>query len=706
MKRILSSIAALSWLAAAAMADTPQGPPFTQAQANAGRQAYRQHCADCHGARLEGMHLSPSLIGERFDQMWRGKSADVLAFHIRRMPPEAAAKPQMPTEKDFTDILAYILLSNKFEPGETALPAEMAALTKIKIPRPQGAEFDPYAPVEPSPDQVELVKNLPPVTHEMLKNPSPDDWLRFGRTFDGQNFSPLDKINKETVANLAPAWRAPLREGQSMATPIVHAGVMYVHTFPDTVLALDATNGKVLWRYQYEAGRSSSKMGVGLYGDKVFVPTSNLHLIALNAKTGELIWDHEIKTEARTGGLGGYQLRTAPVVIGDKVLQGITASFMPMGGFLLAVDIETGKEAWRFNSIARPGTPGGESWNDVPLEKRSGGSVWHQPAYDPELDLIYYGIAPTYDTGPLLKSVNKPGITSDALYTNCTVALKPDTGELVWHYQHMANDQWDLDWVFERQIVDMEFGGQKRKVVMNVGKMAILEAVDAKTGEYLFSVDPGTQNVITAIDPKTGAKTINPSKLPDPSRETVVCPSAVGARSWPPTSFSPQANYLYIPITEFCMLMGPKGMRLLTSGVGISDAEHPDAADGTMARLQAIDVANQKLAWAHNQVAPFTTGVLATGGGLVFAGDMEPSLKVFDDISGQLLWQSKLDDTPSSGIITYRVGEVQYVAVVVGISNLHVGGLQGAYAKAVAEHAEHLKNSSPNGGAAIWVFAL
>ena len=189
----------------------------------------------------------------------------------------------------------------------------------------------------------------------------------------------------------------------------------------------------------------------------------------------------------------------------------------------------------------------------MPLERRSGGSVWHQGTYDPELDLIFFGIAPTYDTGPLLRPVDKEGVSSAALYTNSTIALRPDTGELVWHYQHVENDQWDLDWVFERQLVDVEFKGATQRAVMNVGKMAILEAVEAETGRYMFSVDAGLQNVITAIDPESGAKTIDAQKWPNPERPTDVCPSAFGARSWPPTSYSPKTKLLYVPLTESCM---------------------------------------------------------------------------------------------------------------------------------------------------------
>ena len=682
-------------------------PSFLEAQAAAGLTAYTENCADCHGEKLEGLDISPALAGARFDQAWRGKSAGTLSFHLRRMPPESVAEPGSLSDETYTDILAYILASNGFSPSDTSLPADMAALGKLIIPRLDGVQYDPDAPVVASSEQTERLENLPAVTDEMLRNPSPNDWLLWGHTYDGQNFSPLEQINKESVGDLAPAWRTTLREGASMPTPLVHAGIMFLQTFPDTVLAMDATNGNVLWRYQYEpkSGRSSQKMGLGLHGDKVLVPTSDLHVLALNAKTGTLIWDHAIATEAEGPRRGGYQLRSAPFVVGDKVIQGVTSSFVPKGGFILAVDLDSGEEVWRFNTIARPGEPLGNTWNGLPLEKRSGGSVWHQGTYDPELNLIYFGVAPTYDTGPLLHPVDKEGITSEAMYTNCTVALDVDTGKLVWHYQHMANDQWDLDWVFERQIVSVPINGALRKVVMNVGKMAILEALDAATGEYLFSVDTGTQNVITAIDPKTGAKTIDPQKIPDPSRPCLISPHAYGARSWPATSYSPETRLLYVPITELSMLLGKTGIPLLSSGVRISSAEHPDSRDGMLGRLQAIDVANQKLAWTTDQVTPLSTSLLATGGGLLFSGDLDPSLKAFDVASGELLWQAKLDDAPSSSLVTYRVDDRQYIAVVVGMKNFHIDGLAQTY-REFGEKSDEPNKDAPKGGAAIWAFSL
>jgi alcohol dehydrogenase (cytochrome c) len=433
------------------------------------------------------------------------------------------------------------------------------------------------------------------------------------------------------------------------------------------------------------------------------VPTSDLRVLALNAKTGELVWNHEIastQASARTR----YQIRSAPLVVGNRVIQGVTASFSPGGGFIVGLDIDSGKEIWRFHTIARPDEPGGNSWNGLPLEGRSGGSVWHQGTYDPALNLVYFGVAPTYDTLPLLNPSSAAGVTADALYTNCTIALNPETGKLVWHYQHVQNDQWDLDWVFERQLVEMTVDGRRRKVVMNAGKMAILDALDAATGEYLFSIDAKTQNVITSIDPKTGAKRINLEKWPDPKRPTDICPAISGARSWPPTSYSPETTLLYLPLTEWCHRFGGEGFKLLTSGVGMVPAAHPDAAsDGMMGRLQAVDVAGRTLAWVHHQRAPFSASVLATAGGVLFAGDLDPSLKAFDAATGKQLWQAALDDLPSSSIITYSVGTTQYIAVVVGLRNNHINDLSGNY----NTFRKNRGDAAPTlrGGAAIWVFA-
>ena len=688
--------------------DGESGPRlFTESQASAGKAVYSKQCAVCHGEDLAGIHLSPSLIGNRFDRNWRGKSLGVLGFHLRRMPMKPIGEPGSLSDEDYTSVLAYLLAANGFSSGDDPLPSDASELAKLKLPGIKGINDDPDAPVAHSPRQQQLLSTLPPVTDAMLANPPAADWLYWGRTRNGHNYSPLDQINHDSVGRMQLAWRAPLRWGNSMPTPLVHHGVMYLQTFPDTVLAIDATNGEVLWRYQYKPVKtvSSQKMGLGLHGNKILVPTSDLHVQALDARTGEVIWDHRIQPETPDRVRVNYNLRSAPLIVGNKVIQGVTASMAPRGGFILALDVESGEELWRFNTIARPGTPGGNTWNGLELDARSGGSVWHQGTYDPELNLIYYGVAPTYDTGPLLRPVDQEGISNDALFTNCTIAINPDNGELVWHYQHMPNDQWDLDWAFERQIGTVNFNGESRKVVFNIGKMAVLEALDAATGEYLFSVDSGIQNVITDIDPETGKKTIDSGKVPDPSRDCLVCPNAIGARSWPPSSYHAESKLVYVPLSKWCMTMGRQGFRLLTSGVGISSAPHPKTSDDTLGRIQAINVEDRSLAWSIDQGPAPSTSIVATAGGLLFAGDIEPSLKAYDQATGKVLWSGAVDDLPTSSVVTYMAGDKQYVSIVVGHTNFHIRGLKGAYDELRSKSGQR-PAPLPNGGAAIWTFTL
>ena len=679
---------------------------FTKQQAAEGRSAYRKNCATCHGAKLEGVDIAPTLVGDRFDYSWRGKSADIISFHIRRMPPEGTQGAGTLSDETYTNILAYILNSNGFEPGPEALPADHASLGMIAIPELEGADYDPLVPVQRTEAQDTLLNNLPALTNATLQNPSPKDWLHWGRTYDGHSFSPLKQITKENVKDLKPAWRAPLRFGSSMPMPLVYKGVMFLHTFPDTVIAMDASNGEVLWRHQHEvSGPSSKKMGLAFHEDKIFVSTSDLHMIALSLKTGALIWDTPIHLDSPEKTAGRIQTRSAPLVAGNVVIQGTIGFRTPGGAFIAAFDIETGEEKWRFNTVAWPGQPGGNTWNDLPIEERNGGSVWQQGTYDPETNLVYFGIAPTYDTAPLLVPTTHEGHTNEAMYTNCTVALNPDTGALVWYYQHVQNDQWDMDWAFERQIVELPArDGGTVKAVMNVGKNVMLDALDATTGEFLFSVDSGLQNVITSVDPVTGKKTIDPSKMPNPETSSVVAPTPFGARSWPQTSYSPATRYVYVPITESNMTISAtgKGGWLLTTGIDFGPAPQPYLEDGFMGRIQAIDVTTRQLAWNQDLLTPASTGILSTAGGLVFSGDIDPSLKAFDDATGEVLWEVPLDDAPSSSLITYQVEETQYLAVVVGMTNNHIRDITSHYRR--WSKTEGVPGDQ--GGASIWVFAL
>ncbi len=551
----------------------------------------------------------------------------------------------------------------------------------------------------------ELLQSLSAVSTSMLENPPEQDWLLWRRTYDSQGFSPLAQINRDNVERLAQAWRVDLSSGPNMATPLVHDGVMFLADTEDIVLALDARSGAELWRYQHESGAGpNAKIGIALHANKVLIPTLDLHVVALDNKSGAVIWDHEII--ATSTGPIPYSLRGSPLVANGVVIQGVTATMTPEGGFIVGIDLDSGEEIWRFHTVARPDEPGGNTWNNLSLAERSGGSVWVPGSYEPDLDLVYFGTAPTYDTAPLLESLGLPGVSNDALYTNATIALRPNSGELVWYYQHMANDQWDLDWVYERQILDLEVAGVDRRVIVTAGKMALYDALDAASGEYLFSIDVGLQNIISGVDPDTGEKTLHPNAIPSSEQAHLLCPFSNGGRNWQAAAMNQESKMLYLPLAEICMMAGPTTDQggLLSTGVALNPAPLPDNG-GKFGRLQAINLETQEVAWSFRENVPPTSAVLATGGGLVFGGALDQSFKAFDQDNGEVLWETDLGDIAASFPISYSVEGTQYIAVVVGQPSIHTNLWLGVVSAFLGAEGTALRSLSRT-GPAIVVYAL
>ena len=406
----------------------------------------------------------------------------------------------------------------------------------------------------------------------MLAAPSPSDWLTWRRTFDYQGFSPLKQITKANVNDLRMAFTWTLPNGANEATPLIHDGVMFVYGFGDKVQAIDATNGDLLWQYSRQLPNEvqpTVKRNISIYGDKIYMATSDMHMVALGEKTGKVVWDSPIVDVKE-----GFRLTGGPLTAKGKVMIG-TVGRVPGKNYIVAFDAQSGKEAWRFNTIAQPGEPGGNSWNGLPVEKRNGASAWIAGSYDPALNLTFWGVAQTYDTGPLRNLVKQPGVTNDGLYTDSTLAINPDTGKLVWYFQHQPNDQWDLDWVFERVITKLPVNGQMKSVVLTSGKQAIYDALEADTGKYVFSIDLGLQNIVTSIDPKTGAKTINLKLVPGDGEAKMVCPHAGGAKNWLPESYNAETKIMYVPLVESCMDLipvGPGGRGSLSTGRALGAA--------------------------------------------------------------------------------------------------------------------------------------
>lgn len=551
-----------------------------------------------------------------------------------------------------------------------------------------------------------LLQALTPVTDAMLRDPPAADWLMWRRTWDAYGFSPLDQINKDNVADLNEAWRVPLGPGSSTPTPLVHDGVLFLLNANDTLMAMDASSGKLLWSYQHpltEGADPSSKFGIALHGNKVIMPTNDMRVLALDSKTGDIIWNHAV-ADVRTG-RRGHSLRATPIVANGMVIQGVNATMVPEGGFIIGLDVETGEEAWRFYTIPRPGEPGDMTWNGLELAQRSGGSVWMPPSYDADLDLVYFGTAPTYDTAPLLNPAVGHKGNNDALYTNSTLALHPRTGELAWHFQHVANDQWDLDWTYERQPVYLPVNGQMRKVVITAGKMALYDVLDAASGEYLYSMDLGLQNVVKSIDPVTGVKTMHPNATPSADISQLVCPFAAGGRNWQVSSINPDSKILFLPITQMCMNGGPTGQGgILSTGASLDPTPVP-GSEGEFGRLQAVDLASRELLWDFREMAPPTTAIVATAGGVIFGGTLDHQFKALDAGTGEILWQTSTGDIPASFPITYMANGKQHVALVIGQPTIHAGTFMGAVT-AMTGGADGPMGQLQNSGAALVVYAL
>jgi alcohol dehydrogenase (cytochrome c) len=557
---------------------------------------------------------------------------------------------------------------------------------------------------------VDPTKDMRPVSDEMLRNPDPGDWLMWRRTYDGFGFSPLDQITKDNVKDLQVAWTWSLTSGATESTPIVHDGILYIWNYADKVQALNAATGDLIWEYRRDlpqtiidqAGNNMAKRNMAIYQDKLVVATSDAHLVALDAKTGEVAWDHETADWRK-----GWRYTAGPFIVGGMVLQGMTGcgNAEPGGCFITAHDFTTGAEKWRVWTIAHPEDPNFNTWNGVPLESRFGASAWVAGSFDPEQNLVFYGIGQPYPwiaemrgTLPLKKT--PPGLTNTALYSDSTLAINPGTGEVKWYHQYLQNDTWDLDYVYERMLIDLPFNGATRKMVVTTGKLGIIEALDRTTGEWLWAKQTVPQNVVASIDPKTGAKTINQAAIPHIGQTTVNCPADPGGRGWPATAYNPNTQTLFLPLNEFCSNTTPTpldpGQAYTGGGRAIFARTLVPGSDGNVGRIDAIKLTDRSTTWSFRERAPSTGAVLPTAGGVVFAGAWDRNFRAWDDATGKVLWQIRTNNAINGFPVSYSVNGKQYVAVSVGNGS--------SQAKSLATLTPEL--TVPDGGSVLWVFAL
>ena len=644
-----------------------QGAPA--APALPGAAAYQQNCAACHGASLTDGEFAPALKGNAFLARWNGASVDKLDQYIRTsMPPSQAGKLD---EATYSAVLGFILASNNIATGGGPVVSGSPDLASLSLPKPAAADasfggvggVSKIEKMPPWPMPADPFTHWKPVTEAELDNPAQEDWPAWRRSHLGRGWSPLKQITTANVSKLGVAWTQALPAGEAMTEPLERDGVLYVMGAGDAVFAFDAADGHMLWRYQRTLPKGvnpSGKKTIALYGDKLFAATSDMHVIALDARSGRPVWD--VPVTDRTG----FHMVGGPLAAAGVIMQGVTGQ-APGGALIAAFDAETGRKLWSFNTVAQPGEPGGDTWNGLPADKRSGASVWTSGSYDPETGLALWGTAQTYDTGPMRD--HKPGMNNDGLYTDSTLAFEPRTGKLVWYFQHMKNDQFDLDWVFDRVLGTLEVNGSKQRVVITGGKEGLFDALNAKTGKYLKTVDMGFQNVVTKIDPVTGDKTQNPDLIPDRTKTRYACPHGGGGRNWSPTAWNEATGTLFVNARDVCADIVPtEGRGFLSTGINENYAPPPNS-DGRFGMIQALDMKTGKTIWKAKQRAPWTMGILATSGGLLFSGSVDRQFTAYDQASGEVLWKTMLAGIPNASAITYSVGGKQYVAMITGYGN-------------------------------------
>ena len=677
----------LASAAAGAYAQNPgafAGQSYNADGADRGQVAFAQNCGRCHGGNLAGGEFGPDLIGAMFAGHWQGQSGGALMTYIQtRMPPGGAGT--LPSDT-YADLAAFIMKANGASPGAAA------ALTPAPATQGQGGGARPTRtgmetralPKDAEAQRVEAARKakldaIKPVTDAMLAEPPASDWLMWRRTYGVSGFSKLRQIDKTNVAQLKPAWSWNIPVSQNETTPLVHDGVLFVSS-AGTIQALDGATGDLLWRYvrpilssNLNGGQQHRNKGLAIWGDKLIADTVDKHVVALDVHTGKVVWDHELAGPDAPTDPENVKPQTfgVPIVADGKVVVGVSLAIdTPSGNFIVALDANTGKEVWRFKTVAQPGQPGGDSWNGAPPSERYGGGVWTGGSYDAKRKLVFFGTGNTYDAGTLLLPQKAKGESNDALYTDTTLALDVETGKLAWYYQHVQRDVWDMDWVFEQSLATLPVDGKPRDVVVTAGKLAIFDVMDRATGQYLFSKDVGLQNLITAIDPKTGKKTTNPALEPVSGKTVLLCPSSSGARSWPTTALDPESHIVYVPMAETCtnyVWTARSPAEVAKGGLDMAyPLTPPPNADGKFGRLEAIDLNTRKPVWTVRQRAGMTSSVLGLSTGVVFAGSMDRFFHAYDAKTGKVLWETRLAASPNSSPITYEVNGEQYVAVVAG----------------------------------------
>jgi alcohol dehydrogenase (cytochrome c)/quinohemoprotein ethanol dehydrogenase len=519
------------------------------------------------------------------------------------------------------------------------------------------------------------------------------NWLTHGRTYDEQRFSPLRQINPRTIGQLKLAWHYDLDAARRVqeTTPLIVDGVMYVTSAWSKVFALDPATGKQLWAFDPAVPGSAgvkgccdvANRGVAFWEGKVYVGTFDGRLIALDAQTGKQVWSVQTADPAMA-----YTITGAPRIIKGRVIIGNGGGEYIARGYVTAYDAQTGKQVWRFYTVpGEPGKPDGAASDEV-LESKArstwhgkfwtnggGGTVWDSMAYDPRLDLLYIG---TDNGSPWNRAVRSPG-GGDNLFIASIIALRPDTGQYVWHFQESPGESWDFSATQHIMLADLQIDGKQRHVLMQAPKNGFFYLLDRETGAFIAARPFATVNWALSLDAHSGRPTENPqARYGETGKPWVSLPGPAGAHSWQPMSYSPLTGLVYLPVSEAAFVFiaqqtfKPNGFGWNT-GVDFNAGSLPEDPKALAAiktqlkgRLSAWNPVTQREVWRVQYDQPWNGGILATAGNLVFQGNSMGEFAAFQADDGKPVWSVKTYTGIVAPPVSYEIDGEQYIAVEVG----------------------------------------